>query len=87
MPNGEFAMKAKITAIGDRIEVEVIESENKMTGPFWVITGDETVYATEDGDRLSRGDLAVGDTVTIYYGGQVMMSYPPQIVATGIVKE
>jgi hypothetical protein len=26
----------------------------------------------------------VGDTVEITYGGQMMMSYPPQIVATAI---
>ncbi len=87
MPNGDFSMTARITAIGERIEVEVIASENEMTGPFWVITGDETAYVTEDGDRLRREDLAVGDTVTVYYGGQVMMSYPPQIVASGIVRK
>ena len=87
MPSTEFSMTAEITAIGERIEVEVIESENEMVGPFWVITGEETVYATEDGDKLSRSDLAEGDVLVIYYGGQVMMSYPPQIVASGIVRK
>ena len=87
MPSGDFSMTAEITAIGERIEVEVIENENGMTGPFWVITSEETVYKTADGKTLGRSDLAEGDTVIIYYGGQVMMSYPPQVAATLIVKQ
>ncbi len=87
MPNGDFSMTARITAIGERIEVEVIESENEMVGPFWVITSEDTVYATEGGEALSRSDLAEDDVIVVYYGGQVMMSYPPQIVAARIVKK
>ena len=87
MPSDAFAMTARITAIGERIEVEVIESENEMTGPFWLITSEDTVYTTGEGKPIARRDLRVGDVVTVYYGGQVMMSYPPQVVALGIVKK
>ena len=87
MPSDAFSMTARITEIGERIEVEVIESENEMTGPFWLITSEATAYATADGGALSRRDLRIGDVITVYYGGQVMMSYPPQVVALGIVRK
>lgn len=83
----DFGMTAKITAIGERIEVEVIEAPNGNTGPFWVITGEATAYRDQDGKAIRRQDLSVGDTVEIRYGGQVMMSYPPQIVAASIIRK
>ena len=86
MPEDAFTMTAKITEIGERIEVEVTESENEMTGPFWLITSEDTVYTTAAGKTIGRRDLRVGDVITVYYGGQVMMSYPPQVVAVGILK-
>ena len=77
-------MTARIIAVRDRLEVEVTESENGMIGPFWVITPDETVYIGGDGARVGRAALRVGDLIRIRFGGQVMMSYPPQIVASEI---
>lgn len=76
-------MTARVNAIGDKIEVEVIESEY-TSGPYFVITGDGTEY-TKNGSKISRDDIKVGDTVEIYYSGQVMLSYPPQIVAHKII--
>ena len=76
-------MTARVTAIGDRIEVEVLESEY-TSGPHWVITDSSTVYE-RDGRKIARADISVGDTVEIYYNGQVMLSFPPQIVAHRIV--
>ncbi len=76
-------MTATVTAIGDRIEVEVLESEY-TSGPHWVITSDSTVYE-RDGRKIGRKDISVGDTVEIYYNGQVMLSFPPQIVAHRII--
>ena len=78
-------MVARITSLGERIEVEVLESEY-TSGPHWVLTPDETVFENSGGGRISRDELAVGDTVEIYYNGQVMLSYPPQIVAHKIVR-
>ena len=83
----EFTMTAKITAIGERIEVTVIEAPHGNTGPFWVITGEGTLYRNKNGETITREALSVGDTVEITYGGQVMMSYPPQIVAALIMQK
>lgn len=77
-------MTAKIIAIGEKIEVEVIEGEYGATGPYWVITSPETTYLDKNGNVVSRLSISVGDTVEIVYSGQVMMSYPPQIVALKI---
>lgn len=84
---GDFQMLATVVAIGEKIEVEVISGPYDASGPYWVITGEETCYRDAEGKRIGRGDLAVGDRVEITYGGQVMMSYPPQIVATAITKK
>lgn len=76
-------MEARVTALGDKIEVEVTKSEYTF-GTHLVITADRTEYYGKDGERISRSDISVGDLVQIRYGGQVMMSYPPQIVAARI---
>ena len=76
-------MTAEIKGIGEKIEVEVIESPY-ADGIYLVLTGEQTVYADSEGNALSRTDLSVGDTVLITYSGQVMMSIPPQIVALKI---
>ncbi len=73
-------MRAVIRDIGEKIEVEVTESEYTF-GIHWVITHDATAFYGKDGSVISRGDLNVGDNVEILYSGQVMLSYPPQIVA------
>ena len=77
-------MIAKITAIDEKLEVEVIEGEYGATGPYWVITSSDTVYLDKSGNATLRAFLKPGDIIEITYGGQVMMSYPPQIVALKI---
>ena len=79
----EFVMKAMVTAIEYRVVVDVIEAPY-TSGVHWVITNDDTKFIGLDGRAITRGDLAVGDVVEITYSGQVMMSYPPQIVAQSI---
>ena len=76
-------MTAEIVKIEEKIEVTVLESP-VAEGPYLVITGEQTVYRNAKGKSVTRDDLAVGDTVCIAYSGQVMMSYPPQIVALSI---
>lgn len=78
-------MTAIVKNIGEKIEVEVVEGEYDASGIYWVNVSDETVYTNSDNVRLSLSDLKVGDTVEITYGGQVAMSYPPQISAKKIV--
>lgn len=75
-------MTALVKNIGEKIEVEVIEGEYGASGIFWVNVSDETVYVDKNNYIISASDLEIGDIVEITYGGQVMMSYPPQIVAS-----
>ena len=82
-PSGDVRMVAKITEMGEKIAVDVIESEY-TTGIHWVITASGTEFFDKSGNAIERSDLKVGDTVEILYSGQVMMSYPPQIVAARI---
>ena len=77
-------MTATVTAVADRVEVEVIEGEYDASGPYWVAISEETRFADKNGKAIKKDDLKKGDKIEIYYGGQVMMSYPPQIVAIKI---
>ena len=79
-------MTAEIIAIGDKIEVEVIEGEYGASGIYWVIVSSDAVLETSDGKPINISDLSAGDRIAIIYSGQVMMSYPPQIVAKTITK-
>ena len=82
--NDGFSLKATVTAVHkDYIEVEVIESDIAF-GVYWVRTGVQTVYTSSTGGLIIRNDIKAGQTVEITYSGQIMMSYPPQIVALGI---
>ena len=82
-----FTMTAKVTDVTDDvIEVEIISAPYENTGTFWVRTSPETKFYSKDGE-ISRSDIKVGDTVKIIYSGQVMLSYPPQIVAHSVTVE
>ena len=76
-----FTLTATVAELGEKIAVEIIEAPGENTGIFLVITPDSTVYLDEGGREISRTDISVGDKVRITYSGQVMMSYPAQIVA------
>ena len=80
-------MTAKIIAVNDKIEVEVIEGEYGASGIYWVITTPTTSYFGKDGSPALRASLKEGDVVEIVYSGQVMLSYPPQITALCIKKK
>ena len=82
-PGSDFKMIAKVTDVSEKIAVDVIESEY-TSGIHWVNTAKATEYFDKNGNAISRSDIKVGDTVEILYSGQVMMSYPPQIVAAQI---
>ena len=78
-----FKMKAKIKDITNKIEVEVIEAEY-AEGIYLIVYSSETVVTDKNGNSTSIKNLKVGDTIEISYNGQVMMSYPPKIVALSI---
>ena len=82
----QFVLKAIFKGIqNNTLTVEVIESDYAF-GTYIVHFSDTTPFETAQGDTITAEDLKEGDTLTITYGGQVMMSYPPQIVAQKIVK-
>ena len=76
-------MIAEIVYISDKIEVNVIEGDYGASGTYWVITNSATVIKDQNNNRIST--LNVGDRIEIIYSGQVMLSYPPQIVAKKII--
>ena len=79
--NTEFELFATINEVVEHhIEVEVYDSDYAF-GTYWVLTGTETKYFDKDENFITRDDLKSGDKIKISYGGQVMMSIPPQIVA------
>lgn len=82
-PGDEFVLKAVVQRVGETLEVDVIESDY-ASGLYWVITSKETDFYDAEGECIEAADIKEGDTVLIRYGGQVMMSYPPQIVAHSV---
>lgn len=78
-----FEMIAQVQNIGEKIEVNVIESQY-TNGIHLVITSSTTKISNSSG-LLNKEGLNNGDVVKIVYNGQVMMSYPPQIVALEII--
>ena len=83
---GDFNLKAIVKNTDDskRIEVEVIESDYAYG--IYIVHTENAALIDAEGNAIKLSDIKVGDTVEINYGGQVMMSYPPQIVALKIKK-
>lgn len=81
-PGDKVTMIATVTDIGERLTVEVTESEYTF-GTHWVIITDAKFF-DKSGKEITKDGIKVGDSVKINYSGQVMMSYPPQIVAAKI---
>lgn len=81
-PRGRVSMIATVSEINDRLVVEVTESEYTF-GTHWVIITD-TVFYDKSGNEVTKDAIKVGNSVKIQYSGQVMLSYPPQIVAASI---
>lgn len=78
-------MTASVSEVGEYIAVEVLESEYTF-GTHWVITSEKTCFLDNRGREIQREEIKPGDTVEILYNGQVMLSYPPKIVARKIMK-
>lgn len=85
--NTDYSMTATVCELGEKLLVEVAESETGMTGPYLINTDKSTVYQNAAGEGIARDDIKVGDVIEIYYSGQVMMSYPAQVYAAKIVKK
>ncbi len=76
----EFFLIGEVTNITDRIELNVIEGEYAY-GIYHVLVSEQTDIFGKDGGKITLNGIKNGDTVRVIYGGQVMMSYPPQIAA------
>lgn len=83
-PGDGVSMVATVTEVGERLTVEVTESEYTF-GTHWVIITDTKFY-DKSGKKITKDDIKIGDSVKIQYSGQVMLSYPPQIVAAKITR-
>ena len=84
MNNEKFVLTAEVLSVNEKIEVNVIDSDYAF-GVYHVITSNETQFFDRDGNVIDKSSVNVNDVIEITYGGQVMMSYPPQIVASKIV--
>jgi hypothetical protein len=82
--NVQFKMKAKILAINEHVEIEILEDEYN-SGILWVNYSNQTIIKDNAGNTITINDLKVGDHIEIIYNGQVMMSYPGQIAARKII--
>ena len=81
----KFVLKAVVKSVSDsQMEVEAIESEYAF-GPYIVHLSSASLLDTT-GSEINISAFKEGDVVEITYGGQVMMSYPPQIVAYKVQK-
>lgn len=81
----EYKIKAVVNKISDS-EIEVmVADDGEAFGVYRVHTTESTVYKTESEELISRDVIEAGDVIVIIYNGQVMRSYPPQIVALSIV--
>ena len=79
----KFTMKADVIELSEKILVDVTEAEY-AEGEFLIIISDRTEIYDARGKKVSRDEISVGDKLIITYNGQVMMSYPPQVVALKI---
>ncbi len=79
----KFKMIATVENTDDGLLVNVTEAEY-AEGPYYIVYNEKTPVFSANGEKISVDKLSVGDVVEIYYNGQVMMSYPPKVVARKI---
>ena len=73
-PSAEVSFVAKILEVYDSsVLVQPVEGSPELR------SADQITFGTKDLEKL---DVAVGDWVEIFYGGEIMESYPAQIRAT-----
>ena len=84
--SNKVTMVAEILEIKDTILVNVKESDIAF-GNYILIVNNDTSYLSKEGNKISKSDLNVGDIIIVQYGGQVMLSQPPQIVAKVITAQ
>ena len=78
-------VRGEITRIrANEVTVEELPGESRGAKAVVTLT-DDTVIESKSGSRLRAGDLREGQTVGVWFDGQVMQSYPLQGTASRIV--
>ncbi|MHC1577000.1 MAG: YbaY family lipoprotein [Methanosarcinaceae archaeon] len=67
------------------LDEDDVESGEEYPGDLYLIVNDQTVIQYNNGVQLSLDDISPGTRIRAYYGPAVMLSMPPQSVATLIV--
>ena len=84
--NTEYSMKAIVESVSSgRLEVTVYDAEY-AEGIYSINFDADTKFLDASGKKISPSDIVAGDKVEIFYSGQVMLSYPPQVYAGKIRK-
>lgn len=82
------SIRGLVTAIGDNtIRVEEKPAESYGSAKAIARLTSRTVIMRREGERAAATDLAVGQTVSVWFDGPVMESYPVQSTAGVIVLE
>jgi hypothetical protein len=86
-PASDPHVRGEITRVSaSEVTVEEIPGESRGAKAVVTVT-DATVIESRSGRRLRAGDLRQGQTVGVWFDGEVMQSYPLQGKASRIVVE
>lgn len=81
-----YTMKATVVSVSEsKVEVEVYSAEYAQ-GTYSINLDKNTEITDASGEKITLSEISSGDKIEITYGGQVMLSYPPQVYATKIKK-
>lgn len=80
--NEGYTLRGIVKKIDDKIEIDVTEGE--YAEGIYLVIYSSARFVNSEGEAASIGDMSVGDEIEVTYGGQVMMSYPPQVAASVI---
>lgn len=82
--DGDVVYRGEVKSVDNKKFIQVY-IHNPITDDLYnVLISDVTVFKDKNGNSINRDQIKVGDTVEIGFSGQVMLSYPPQIVAKSI---
>ena len=82
----EYRFRAVVKTVADsEIEATISYKDGIHFGDYRILTGADTKYYSADGAAIGREEIETGDVIEVTYNGQVMRSFPPQVVAIKIV--
>lgn len=82
-----YKIKAVVNKVSEeRIEATVTEDSEDAFGLYHILLSEKTTFFDSDNQSITLADIKENDIIEVEYNGQVMRSYPPQIVALKITK-